>query len=500
MKNAPDGTAPRRVRGATPLLRSLFLGGVSALHFSRLSLGTAAGVMAAAASHVLAGDPGLHAALVVAVGTLAGYWFDDLIDLFRDEARHPNLLGFRASRIILLAAALLAVSALAVRDIPHEPQGFRILIAGLCLITAIYCLRRFLAPWESLSPFLNLLKALGWSAACVLSPQLAAREPFTSRTWMALGFFFLLMLTVVDLWRHSTPVTRNRALAQAALCLCAAAMALAGICFHWFPWWNVALLPAAIANLLLLWIRQNSQLPSRLLFSETVVLLNTLCGLLAIGAYSSGLRPAQAWPASLPDWLLLAAAILVGCLVVGNLFRLQSRGRLRSAGQDAMPAVVALGLGAYVFQAIQSALHLQSWLLPVLNTRMFESMPWQLSGAAIVAASLALLAVSYLEMGASWRLGIDRSAPGALVTAGAFRFSRNPIYLAADGFVAGSFLLNPTLSSLLFATLTPLYLHCRIRHEERFLAGAYGMEFARYAARTRRYLSLPVSAKRAASE
>jgi protein-S-isoprenylcysteine O-methyltransferase Ste14 len=486
--------------GGALTLRSALLGGVIVLHFSRLSLGMAAGVMTAAAGMVLVGDPCLHAAIVIAIGTLAGYWFDDLIDLFRDEMLHPILQGMRTSRAVLLASALLAISAFAIRDLPHEPREFQILIAFLCLTTALYCLRRFLASWARLEATLGPVKALGWSAACIFSPQLAAREPLTPRTWMALIFFFLLMLTVVDLWRHPTPVTKIRAAGQAVFCLLAVAMVLSGVALRWFSWWNYALLPAAFANILLVWIRQCSQFPVAALFSETVVFLNTLCGAVVIGAYSSGLRLAQARPVSLADWLLLAAAIVVGCIVTGNFLRIQWRMSQPTTGDGISSAVIALGLATYVFQATQCALHLQPWLLPMLNTKMFDSPPIQLAGAVIVAASLVLLAISYAEIGASWRLGIDSRAPGALVTTGVFRFSRNPIYLAADSFVAGSFLLNPTTSGLLFAILTPLYLHFQVRREEQFLAGVFGSEFGRYAARTRRYFSLPVSAERDRSE
>ncbi len=78
--------------------------------------------------------------------------------------------------------------------------------------------------------------------------------------------------------------------------------------------------------------------------------------------------------------------------------------------------------------------------------------------------------------------------PGALVTSGLYRRSRNPIFLAADLFIAGSFLLNPTLAGLIYLVLTPAILHAQIKREEAFLQAVHGQQYAAYAAATPRYL------------
>ena len=55
-------------------------------------------------------------------------------------------------------------------------------------------------------------------------------------------------------------------------------------------------------------------------------------------------------------------------------------------------------------------------------------------------------------------------------------------------FMIGSFLLNPTLSGLLYLMLTPALLHRQIMREENFLKTAFGPRYADYAAATPRYL------------
>jgi protein-S-isoprenylcysteine O-methyltransferase Ste14 len=53
-------------------------------------------------------------------------------------------------------------------------------------------------------------------------------------------------------------------------------------------------------------------------------------------------------------------------------------------------------------------------------------------GVLMVLVGLALFVWALASFGASWRVGIDKQSPGALVTAGVFAFSRNPIFAFVD--------------------------------------------------------------------
>ncbi len=76
---------------------------------------------------------------------------------------------------------------------------------------------------------------------------------------------------------------------------------------------------------------------------------------------------------------------------------------------------------------------------------------WLTSGLAffaLVFISLVGLIVAQLQMGASWRIGIEHGARPGLITSGLFRWSRNPIYVAVLVGLSGYLLIVPTWISL----------------------------------------------------
>ncbi|MBW2235499.1 MAG: DUF1295 domain-containing protein, partial [Deltaproteobacteria bacterium] len=66
-----------------------------------------------------------------------------------------------------------------------------------------------------------------------------------------------------------------------------------------------------------------------------------------------------------------------------------------------------------------------------------------------------------------------REKAGALVTTGIFAWSRNPIYLALDLLVLGSFAIQGRTLFGLLAVLIAGLLHALILREERFLEEHY---------------------------
>ena len=107
-------------------------------------------------------------------------------------------------------------------------------------------------------------------------------------------------------------------------------------------------------------------------------------------------------------------------------------------------------------------------------------------GALLMLAGLVLLVTAQLELGASWRIGIDPAARPGLVTSGVYALSRNPIFLALLVIVAGYMLLIPTFLSA--ALLAGGYLGTRLQiaAEEAYLVRAYGDEYRAYARRVGR--------------
>jgi protein-S-isoprenylcysteine O-methyltransferase Ste14 len=110
------------------------------------------------------------------------------------------------------------------------------------------------------------------------------------------------------------------------------------------------------------------------------------------------------------------------------------------------------------------------------------------TGVLVSMVGIVLMVRAQLDMGVSWRVGVDERARPGLVTCGLYRFSRNPIYLALFVALVGFTLLMPTWLSLFALIGAVIGVGRQVRQEEAYLRRAYGGEFDRYAARVGRYL------------
>jgi len=104
---------------------------------------------------------------------------------------------------------------------------------------------------------------------------------------------------------------------------------------------------------------------------------------------------------------------------------------------------------------------------------------------AAVATLLTLLA--QFQMGASWRIGVD-DQPTELVTHGAFRVSRNPIFTGMLLTLAAVVLITPSPWTIAGWVLTAAVIAAQVRLEERTLLGVHGEAYVAYAMRTGRFL------------
>jgi len=110
------------------------------------------------------------------------------------------------------------------------------------------------------------------------------------------------------------------------------------------------------------------------------------------------------------------------------------------------------------------------------------------TGAVMVLGATALMLAAQLDLGASWRVGIDEGARPGLVTGGLYRYSRNPIYVAMLTALLGFALLLPSWISLGLLIGAGLGIRRHVRDEEAYLARTYGEEYRRYAARVGRFV------------
>lgn len=110
------------------------------------------------------------------------------------------------------------------------------------------------------------------------------------------------------------------------------------------------------------------------------------------------------------------------------------------------------------------------------------------TGVALLLMSLVWTVVAQVQMGESWRIGIDEERRTPLVRGGVFGLSRNPIFLGMMLTLLGMFLVIPNAVTLLVLGLGIVLIQIQVRLEEEFLSGIHGGEYAEYRRRVRRWL------------
>jgi protein-S-isoprenylcysteine O-methyltransferase Ste14 len=126
-----------------------------------------------------------------------------------------------------------------------------------------------------------------------------------------------------------------------------------------------------------------------------------------------------------------------------------------------------------------------SFLLPIT---WLENRKIQLVGIVLLVFSLGWTVLAQIQMGNSWRIGIDEENQAALVQSGVFRFSRNPIFLGMIATLTGVFLTIPNALTLLFLVLGVVLIQIQVRLEEEFLGKIHGAEYEEFRRRVRRWI------------
>ncbi len=152
---------------------------------------------------------------------------------------------------------------------------------------------------------------------------------------------------------------------------------------------------------------------------------------------------------------------------VGKLFRL---------------TLIVAALIVFVFSFLEGYYH---WLSPItwMNSSMLI-----IIGIALLVLALIWVLVAQLQMGDSWRIGIDEKSESALVQHGLFAVSRNPIFLGMLVMLVGMLLILPTAATLTVSALGFVLIHVQVRLEEDFLAKKYGEDYRKYQMSVRRWI------------
>jgi len=108
-------------------------------------------------------------------------------------------------------------------------------------------------------------------------------------------------------------------------------------------------------------------------------------------------------------------------------------------------------------------------------------------GALLALLGVLVFVVAMVTMRSSWRAGINTNEKTEMVTAGIYRFSRNPAFVGFDLFYIGSALLFCNLFNVVFAILSIIMLHLQILEEEKYLPTVFGTNYLEYKMKTARY-------------
>ncbi len=188
------------------------------------------------------------------------------------------------------------------------------------------------------------------------------------------------------------------------------------------------------------------------------------------------------------------ALACLGFLGTARMVMLRVRGvrvlvvdRQRTAGQILADLLMLVCLLAWSYEIIAYAWALPFHLAP--TTLLPDGLALSVAGAALDLIGLAIYGIAIRDLGESWRLGIDRTQPGPLVTGGIYGWTRHPIYVAFDLLFVGTFLTLHRLAFLVLTLIMAPLLHTMMRREERFLAGLYGAAYQDYCSRVGRYFS-----------
>lgn len=152
---------------------------------------------------------------------------------------------------------------------------------------------------------------------------------------------------------------------------------------------------------------------------------------------------------------------------VGGLFRLSLIG---------IAAIVA------VFVASAEAYELLSPIAWLANDAV------ALAGFALLLGALVWVVVAQVQMGASFRIGVDTTHATALVRRGLFGVTRNPIFLGMLAMLLGFFLSLPSAASLAIGVLGSVSIQIQVRLEEEHLTRLHGDAYRAYQRAVRRWL------------
>ena len=109
-------------------------------------------------------------------------------------------------------------------------------------------------------------------------------------------------------------------------------------------------------------------------------------------------------------------------------------------------------------------------------------------GLVLLHISMLWIFIAQMQMGKSWRIGIDDKNKTDLIKTGLFSVSRNPIFFGMIIAIFAAFLVLPNIITVFVAFAGYIIIQIQIRLEEEFLQKQFGSEYLEYKSKTRRLI------------
>ncbi|MFE9785009.1 methyltransferase family protein [Nocardia salmonicida] len=143
-------------------------------------------------------------------------------------------------------------------------------------------------------------------------------------------------------------------------------------------------------------------------------------------------------------------------------------------------------VAAIVVGTASSLLQLAGVVAPI---GALSAIPIQTAGFVLAAAGIAATLYAQVEMGESWRIGVDPSETTTLVDTGVFGLVRNPIFTAMLVFAGGVTLIIPNAVAIVAFAQLLVTIELQVRAvEEPYLARVHGTNYRIYLAATGRFV------------
>jgi protein-S-isoprenylcysteine O-methyltransferase Ste14 len=147
------------------------------------------------------------------------------------------------------------------------------------------------------------------------------------------------------------------------------------------------------------------------------------------------------------------------------------------------------GVGFFVALAVAVSAPILQETKAVEPVRVLNEVCIQTVGIVVATLGIAATVYAQLEMGDSWRIGVDPKETTTLVRTGVFGRIRNPIYTAMFTFGIGIALVTPNIVALAGFILLVATIELQVRRvEEPHLLRTHGAAYRAYAAGVGRFV------------